>query len=677
MNEPAAASQRLDSWKSIADYLNRDVGTVRRWEKELALPVHRVPGGHGRSVFAYRAEIDAWLSGANGESAPPGYSGHPQAPTARGRGVVKPALWLALGVIVFLTGAIGMLLKRRVPTAEAATAEYLVAERLWVGQDVDATGGISRDGRLLSYVDWQRTGNLMVRHLATGKSVAITHKKSWAESSEFATGSAISPDARRIAYGWITATGTAELRLADVTGGPASTAYARPDLEGIWPFDWSPDGKYVAALLVETSARSNLALIHLTAGHVSVLKQFDWRTPDRAFFSRDGHYLAYDVVSAIDVRDRELIVISVTGSEETRPAAHPAEDRVVGWTPQGSLLFASDRTGSPSLWEIPFAGAHAGSSRLLRADFGRVSPVGVTGDGVVVYTVAAKLRELRLAKLDGASAAVIELPRPSGVWLPGGTHEWRTAWSPDGGSIALVPTRGGPRGSPVAVISDAVTGEQRHVPINLESASAFAWARDGNGLYVAGRRRGERGLFHISLTDHSSSTILSNEEIAYVSPSPDGRRVYVSRYGKNPGVLEIDVVSHRRRDIYRGPVWNVAVSPDGRQLAVITQHPSKLALRVLSLDNASDQTLFESGGDGLGALAWSADGERLFFSMQTGDELWCVSLRDRKARSTGIKSEAMSDVSVNPDGARVAISGGTVTSELWRLKGLTAPWPPD
>jgi hypothetical protein len=52
--------QRLDSWKAIAKYLQRDLATVRRWEKGLGLPVHRV-GGAGRSVFAYTTEIDAWL----------------------------------------------------------------------------------------------------------------------------------------------------------------------------------------------------------------------------------------------------------------------------------------------------------------------------------------------------------------------------------------------------------------------------------------------------------------------------------------------------------------------------------------------------------------------------------------------------------------------------------------
>jgi len=52
---------RFDSWKEIAAYLNRDLRTVRRWEKERALPVRRVPGGRHRAIYAFRREIDAWL----------------------------------------------------------------------------------------------------------------------------------------------------------------------------------------------------------------------------------------------------------------------------------------------------------------------------------------------------------------------------------------------------------------------------------------------------------------------------------------------------------------------------------------------------------------------------------------------------------------------------------------
>jgi hypothetical protein len=58
-------NQKMTSWKEISSFLGRDVRTVQRWEKESGLPVHRVPGSRGRTVFAYSHEIDDWLRDTN------------------------------------------------------------------------------------------------------------------------------------------------------------------------------------------------------------------------------------------------------------------------------------------------------------------------------------------------------------------------------------------------------------------------------------------------------------------------------------------------------------------------------------------------------------------------------------------------------------------------------------
>lgn len=57
---PAASDDRLDSWKEIAAYVSRGVRTVRRWEREEGLPVHRHVHRVLGSVYAYKSEIDAW-----------------------------------------------------------------------------------------------------------------------------------------------------------------------------------------------------------------------------------------------------------------------------------------------------------------------------------------------------------------------------------------------------------------------------------------------------------------------------------------------------------------------------------------------------------------------------------------------------------------------------------------
>jgi len=61
--ENSDPTKALVSWKEIAVFLNRAERTVKRWERERGLPVHRVPGGERGSVFAYPNELADWLKG--------------------------------------------------------------------------------------------------------------------------------------------------------------------------------------------------------------------------------------------------------------------------------------------------------------------------------------------------------------------------------------------------------------------------------------------------------------------------------------------------------------------------------------------------------------------------------------------------------------------------------------
>jgi len=58
-------STRLISWKCVADWLECDERTAKRWEKTRRLPVHRMPGGVRGLVFAYPAELERWLRPAD------------------------------------------------------------------------------------------------------------------------------------------------------------------------------------------------------------------------------------------------------------------------------------------------------------------------------------------------------------------------------------------------------------------------------------------------------------------------------------------------------------------------------------------------------------------------------------------------------------------------------------
>jgi TolB-like protein len=60
LSPSALPNERLSSWKEIAAYMNCSERTVRRWEQE-GLPVLRQHHKKKDAIYAYKAEIDAWL----------------------------------------------------------------------------------------------------------------------------------------------------------------------------------------------------------------------------------------------------------------------------------------------------------------------------------------------------------------------------------------------------------------------------------------------------------------------------------------------------------------------------------------------------------------------------------------------------------------------------------------
>ncbi|HVX65271.1 MAG TPA: hypothetical protein VHA11_01645, partial [Bryobacteraceae bacterium] len=57
----AVEEERLEGWKQVAGYLNKDLRTVQRWERVEGLPVHRHLHRSQGSVFAFPVELDQWV----------------------------------------------------------------------------------------------------------------------------------------------------------------------------------------------------------------------------------------------------------------------------------------------------------------------------------------------------------------------------------------------------------------------------------------------------------------------------------------------------------------------------------------------------------------------------------------------------------------------------------------
>jgi tetratricopeptide (TPR) repeat protein len=58
----ATGKDHLQGWKEIADYLNRDERTAKRWEKQRGLPVRRIPGEGRANVYVIVSELEGWLA---------------------------------------------------------------------------------------------------------------------------------------------------------------------------------------------------------------------------------------------------------------------------------------------------------------------------------------------------------------------------------------------------------------------------------------------------------------------------------------------------------------------------------------------------------------------------------------------------------------------------------------
>ncbi|MGE0237475.1 MAG: tetratricopeptide repeat protein [Parvibaculaceae bacterium] len=67
--DAAGRDRRLNGWKEIASFFNKDERTLKRWEMHRGLPVHRVPGKQRGTVYAFAGELDLWLKSARPDTA--------------------------------------------------------------------------------------------------------------------------------------------------------------------------------------------------------------------------------------------------------------------------------------------------------------------------------------------------------------------------------------------------------------------------------------------------------------------------------------------------------------------------------------------------------------------------------------------------------------------------------
>jgi hypothetical protein len=289
--------------------------------------------------------------------------------------------------------------------SSAAAARTVATRLVWAGADGSFFGAPSPDGTRITFTDWE-SGNLGIRDLRAERQSLLTNEGSWESPEQFAEYSRWSPDGKQVAYAWWRGSAI-ELRIVSVDDRKARVLVRRDDVTWLGPQDWSPDGRQILANISWKRGRDQLGLISVADGSVRSLE----RDSSAAKFSPDGRFIAYERPSGAGAAG-DLFVVTVDGSREDALVKHPADDTLVGWTPDGNwVVFCSDRTGTRGLWVLPVTeGKPSGEPRLVKASIGRIAPLGLAGDGSFYYADVNVASDIYTARIDLLAGKVLTPP---------------------------------------------------------------------------------------------------------------------------------------------------------------------------------------------------------------------------------------------------------------------------
>src|SRR5579872_5350435 len=239
---------RLDSWKEIAAHLNRDVTTVQRWEKREGMPVHRHQHDRMGSVYASRAELDAWTRTrnlpavpANGNSVPALSSTTPPQATPIPAAPTRKFLVPLAAALVALAMAAGVWIQRveyfwRSPIANARFQSVTDFD------GVERDAAVSRDGHLVAFLS-DRDGPLdvWVTQVGSGQFHNLTRGTQKDILNREIRSPAFSPDGSFVTF-WKREETSTNGQGISVWSASTLGGQPQPYLNGVVEFEWSRDG---------------------------------------------------------------------------------------------------------------------------------------------------------------------------------------------------------------------------------------------------------------------------------------------------------------------------------------------------------------------------------------------------------------------------------------------------
>jgi len=569
------------------------------------------------------------------------------------------------------------LVARRVFTDASGFGRVLTADGKYkTGSEWDERGGrggvggaLTADGKYSRYMD-RLTGDVVQFEVASGQRSRITNRGPWGERDYYGQDHVFSRDGKQIVYDRQTNDWIFQLQIRNLDGSSLRTLYSR---EGspIRAFDWSPDAGSILArrsVLSKANERTNeLTLISTADGSVRVLRSIASApyTLTSASFSPDGRFVAFSLVGEGSPSHGDIFLMTVDGRNEVVVAGHPAEDQLLGWTPDGSsLLFLSDRSGTWDIWTVHITGGkQQGEPELLKKDFGRDSKVlGFAPDGSLYYKTGTSLGGLYYGAVDLETGKVLVPPAPVTTRYTGPPSQCQ--WSPDGRSLLYLSGGGKiPPRDNILTIRSTATGDERFLSPRLRSVWPISWTPDGRSVLAWGMTERGTGLFRID-TETSEITKLAGRAFN-TRLCPDGKTL-VFRDGRGIGIRKRNLDTGEESEVVKAGAYDL--SPDGRE--VLFQVGG--AVKAVSLNGGEPRELFRGLAQDC-ELRWTRDGRYIIArALDTASsEIWRVPAQGGTPLKLDLSVPKMDSFTLHPDNRRFAFSVNEGSkSELWVLENL-------